>query len=389
DIDTYHDAMGDDDDIDICSVDSKNDDEVDVWSVELKKHFVGNFSMAVSQANENIEDRCQVEAFKDATFVGIYDGHGGQEAADYVLNHLFKHFIEHIIKAKVMSEAAIRYAIAATEQGFTEVVRDAIETQPFMASVGTSCLIGVIWRDTIYVANLGDSQVVLGCNGSPPLSDSGSMQAYSLSLVHDINELNIKKELLDTHFYDFTTGNDWLQLIKNRIQVSRSVGDAYLKYPELARPNIPISKALLTTEPTTQILFLRGRDKFLIFGSGGLWKHISKDEAVEFVHNHPSKGIAKRLVKEAQRRAAEGVDISCEEVKKAAVGEERAQIHDDITVVIIFVDYEKLCKESSAEFCESIVCFSNKASQSEFSQLENLAGHDRIPAAETKSAIKY
>ena len=68
-------------------------DEPLLWSRDLEKHFLGEFSFAVFQANEVIEDHSQVETGRDATFVGVYDGHGGPEASRFISDHLFLHLI--------------------------------------------------------------------------------------------------------------------------------------------------------------------------------------------------------------------------------------------------------------------------------------------------------
>lgn len=60
-----------------------------VWGKDLEKHSCGEFSYAVVQANEVIEDHSQVETGSDAVFVGVYDGHGGAEASRFINDHLF------------------------------------------------------------------------------------------------------------------------------------------------------------------------------------------------------------------------------------------------------------------------------------------------------------
>lgn len=78
---------------------SKDDDEglgggeedALLWSKDLEKHSHGEYSFAVVQANTVIEDRSQVETGKSATFIGVYDGHGGPEASKYISDHLFNH----------------------------------------------------------------------------------------------------------------------------------------------------------------------------------------------------------------------------------------------------------------------------------------------------------
>lgn len=64
-----------------------------LWCKDLEKHFYGEFSMGVVQANVVIEDHSQVETGQDATFVGVYDGHGGPEASRFIRDHLFLHLM--------------------------------------------------------------------------------------------------------------------------------------------------------------------------------------------------------------------------------------------------------------------------------------------------------
>ena len=60
-----------------------------LWHTELKPHASGDFSIAVVQANCNLEDQSQVFTSPSATYIGVYDGHGGPEASRFVNKHLF------------------------------------------------------------------------------------------------------------------------------------------------------------------------------------------------------------------------------------------------------------------------------------------------------------
>lgn len=65
----------------------------------MGQHLNGEFSMAVVQANNLLEDQSQIESgslsLLDSgpygTFVGVYDGHGGPETSRYINDHLFQH----------------------------------------------------------------------------------------------------------------------------------------------------------------------------------------------------------------------------------------------------------------------------------------------------------
>ncbi|KAM7500259.1 hypothetical protein LguiA_024673 [Lonicera macranthoides] len=119
-------------------------DDAFLWCRDLEKHFSGEFSFAVIQANEVIEDYSQVETGHAVTFVGVYDGHGGPDAARFIDDHLFLHLIKHTRENGTMSEDALRSAFSATEDGFISLVRRARGIKPLIATVSSCCLVGVI-----------------------------------------------------------------------------------------------------------------------------------------------------------------------------------------------------------------------------------------------------
>jgi pyruvate dehydrogenase phosphatase len=60
-----------------------------LWYRDLLPHAAGEFSIAVVQANALLEDQSQVETGAYGTFVGVYDGHGGPEAARFINDNMF------------------------------------------------------------------------------------------------------------------------------------------------------------------------------------------------------------------------------------------------------------------------------------------------------------
>ena len=75
------------------SKDEEDEDDALLWSRDIGRHSAGEFSFAVVQANESLEDHSQVETGPSATFVGVYDGHGGPDAAKFIRDHLFLHLM--------------------------------------------------------------------------------------------------------------------------------------------------------------------------------------------------------------------------------------------------------------------------------------------------------
>ena len=59
---------------------------------DIGQYAFGEFSMAVIQGNQVLEDQCRIESGPFGAFVGIYDGHGGPVAARYACDHLHANF---------------------------------------------------------------------------------------------------------------------------------------------------------------------------------------------------------------------------------------------------------------------------------------------------------
>ncbi|KAK9290013.1 hypothetical protein L1049_008176 [Liquidambar formosana] len=330
--------------------DSSLDDAL-LWCRDLDKHSYGEFSFAVVQANEVLEDHSQVETGRDATFVGVYDGHGGPEASRFICDHLFLHLMRIARENGTISEDILRSAFSATEDGFLTLVRRTCGIKPLIAAIGSCCLVGLIWRGTLYVANLGDSRAVIG---SLVRSRSNKIVAEQLTRDHNASAEEVRQELRSLHPDDshIVVMKHGVWRIKGIIQVSRSIGDAYLKRPEFSLdPSFPrfhlpepIRRPVLTAEPSIYTRVLRPNDKFLIFASDGLWEHMTTQEAAEIVYNNPREGIARRLLKRALSEAARKREMRYDDLKRVEKGVRRF-FHDDITVVVIFIDHDLLGKK--------------------------------------------
>lgn len=281
-----------------------------------------------------------------ATFVGVYDGHGGPEASRFLSSHLFPHLHKFASEQGGVSNDAIKKAFHATEEEFLHLVKGSWLKRPKIAAVGSCCLVGAIANNVLYVANLGDSRVVLGHKGP----NGRGVVAERLSNDHNVADEEVRKELAeqhpdDSHIVVYTKG---VWRIKGIIQVSRSIGDVYLKKPEFARnPKfqhyvcpVPLKRAVITAEPSIKVHHLRQQDLFLIFASDGLWEQLTDKAAVDIVFKNPRAGIAKRLVRAALSEAARKREMKYADIQQIERGIRR-HFHDDITVVVVYLDNHK------------------------------------------------
>ncbi|KAI3519143.1 hypothetical protein L1887_08170 [Cichorium endivia] len=322
-----------------------------LWYKDIGKHLNGEYSMAVVQANMLLEDQSQIESgslsFHDSgpygTFVGVYDGHGGPETSRYVNNHLFQNLKRFTSEQNPISVEVIRKAFHATEEGFSSIVAKQWTMNPQLAAVGTCCLIGVICNGTLYIANAGDSRAVLGRT----VKATGEAIAIQLSTEHNASIESVRQELHTLHPDDpqivVLKHNVWR--VKGIIQISRSIGDVYLKKAEFNREPLyakfrvrdPIKRPILSADPSISVHKIQQNDQFLIFASDGLWEHLSNQDAVDIVQHNPRTGIARRLVKTALQEAAKKREMRYTDLKKIDRGVRR-HFHDDITVVVVFLD---------------------------------------------------
>ncbi|KAL8088545.1 putative protein phosphatase 2C 28 [Apium graveolens] len=333
-----------------------------LWYKDFGQHINGDFSMAVVQANNLLEDQSQLESGclsldesgPYGTFVGVYDGHGGPETSRFVNVHLFQHLKKFTSEHQSMSEEVIRKAFHATEEGFTSIVRKQWPVKPQLAAVGSCCLVGVVCNGTLYVANLGDSRAVLG----KLVKATGEVLAIQLSAEHNACFESVRQELHSLHPDDpqvvVLKHNVWR--VKGLIQISRSIGDVYLKKAEFNREPLfakfrlrePIKRPILSSDPAISVHQLQPHDQFIIFASDGLWEHLSNQEAVDIVQKHPHNGSAKRLVKTALQEAAKKREMRYSDLKKIDRGVRR-HFHDDITVIVVFLDSNLVSKASTVK----------------------------------------
>ncbi|XP_057469893.1 probable protein phosphatase 2C 60 [Actinidia eriantha] len=333
-----------------------------LWYKDIGQQLNGEYSMAVVQANTLLEDQSQIESgclgLLDScpygTFVGVYDGHGGPETSRYVNDQLFQNLKRFTSEQHSMSVDVIRKAFQATEEGFLSVVTKQWSIKPQIAAVGSCCLVGVICGGTLYIANLGDSRAVLG----KLVQATGEVLAIQLSTEHNASIESIRHELWSLHPDDsqivVLKHNVWR--VKGLIQISRSIGDVYLKKPEFNREPLyakfrlrePFKRPILSAEPSISVHELQPDDQFLIFASDGLWEQLSNQEAVDIVKSHPHSGSARRLVKVALQEAAKKREMRYSDLKKIDRGVRR-HFHDDITVIVVFLDSNLVSRASNVK----------------------------------------
>ena len=101
---------------------------------------------------------------------------------------------------------------------FVALVQKHGRSKPRMMSVGSCCLVGAIYGNHLYIANLGDSRVVLGTN-----KQNDGMVAVRLSQEHNASYAEVRDELKAQHpdDSDIVTLKHGVWRVKGIIQVSK------------------------------------------------------------------------------------------------------------------------------------------------------------------------
>ncbi|KAF9626131.1 hypothetical protein IFM89_031258 [Coptis chinensis] len=125
----------------------------------------------------------------------------------------------------------INLAFYETEEGFISDVKRELKTTPLFAAIGTCCLVGIIWKGALYFANLGYSQAVIGRSTSKSETKAVATQ---LTVDHNVKDLDFRNKFVAEHGDEaglVAEREDRTWCVKGIIQITRSIGDVYLKRP--------------------------------------------------------------------------------------------------------------------------------------------------------------
>ncbi|CAN6374354.1 unnamed protein product, partial [Urochloa humidicola] len=175
---------------------------------------------------------------------GVYDGHGGAIAAEYVKEHLFSNLIKHP-KFITDTKAAISDTYNQTDSEFMK----ACALQAKMA--GSTAVTAIIVGDRLLVANVGDSRAII-CKGG---------QAIAVSRDHKPDQTDERQRIEEAGGF-VTWAETWC--VGGVVPVSRAFGNKLLKKYVLADPEIKEE-------------VIDSSHEFLILASHGLWDVVSNE----------------------------------------------------------------------------------------------------------------
>ncbi|XP_069001881.1 protein phosphatase 1E [Embiotoca jacksoni] len=190
---------------------------------------------------------------EEQAFFAVFDGHGGVDAAIYAANHLHVN----LVRQESFNQDPIEALCSAFKLTDERFVKKASREH---LRCGTTGVVTFLRGRMLYVAWLGDSQVILVRRG----------QAVELMKPHkpDREDEKLRIEALGGCVIWFGT---WR--VNGSLSVSRAIGDSE-------------HKPYICGDADHDIFPLDGTEDYLILACDGFWDTVNSDEAVRVVSDH-------------------------------------------------------------------------------------------------------
>eukprot|EP00475_Leptophrys_vorax_P001784 TRINITY_DN1099_c0_g1_i1.p1 TRINITY_DN1099_c0_g1~~TRINITY_DN1099_c0_g1_i1.p1 ORF type:complete len:440 (-),score=95.21 TRINITY_DN1099_c0_g1_i1:37-1356(-) len=195
----------------------------------------------------------QLDKSSSVFYFGLFDGHSGTRTAQ-------------VCKDRLHGEIAVRFTVAedfseALKEGFC-TLDDSIIQEVAPDQSGCTAVAVFVTNRHIYIANSGDSRVVLSQAGS----------AINLTTDHKPELADEKKRI------ESSGGHVEFQLLGGLLGVSRAFGGYDLETQS--------KLAGLTARPDVRKHMITDEDEFIIVACDGLWDVISSEDAIRIVRDN-------------------------------------------------------------------------------------------------------
>ncbi|CAA2952907.1 probable phosphatase 2C 27 [Olea europaea subsp. europaea] len=216
------------------------------------------------------------------SFYGVFDGHSGKGAAEFVRDHLPRIIVEDA-DFPLELEKVVTRSFVETDTAFARSC-----LIDYTLSSGTTALTAMIFGQSLLVANVGDCRAVLSrCGLAIEMSKD-----HRPCCVNERARIESLGGFIDEEGY-----------LNGQLGVTRALGNWHIK--GLDGENV----GPLIAEPELKLMTLMKEDEFLIIGSDGIWDVFRSQNAVDFArrrlqeHNNV-KLCCKDIVNEAKKRGA-------------------------------------------------------------------------------------
>jgi integrin-linked kinase-associated serine/threonine phosphatase 2C len=224
---------------------------------------------------------------KDQTraFYAVYDGHGGRNAAEVAKTALHEAIFKDPSFGQGADEAKVMEAVMNGFKKTDEVILKKSKAEQWNDGATAVCALFV--GPKLYVANLGDAELVL------PSRTASGLSVACISQKHKPSSPRERQRV------EQAGGHVIFGRILGSLAVSRSFGDTEFKYPQNRG-----SGDFVSCIPHITTVSLTPNNHFVILACDGLWDKMSYEEAVALCDEFKTAGkspteAAQLLVKKA------------------------------------------------------------------------------------------
>ncbi|KAM7346694.1 protein phosphatase 2C [Cochliomyia hominivorax] len=257
-----------------------------------RKYMEDYFSVAYQQS-ENAKDL-------EYAFIGIYDGHGGAEAAKFAKEHLMMKIINQrlfwsdndhdVLRAIREGYIATHYAMWREQDKWPKTANGLPST------AGTTATVAFIRREKIYIGHVGDSGIVLGYQNE----NENFWRAKQLTTDHKPESVEERTRIMNSGG-KVVVKSGVPRVVWNRprnashrgpirkktlideipfLAVARSLGDLWSYNSER-------NEFVVSPDPDVKVIPINPKTfRCLIFGTDGLWNVVNAQEAVNTVRDN-------------------------------------------------------------------------------------------------------
>ncbi|KAI8081648.1 phosphatase 2C-like domain-containing protein [Halteromyces radiatus] len=236
----------------------------------------------------------------EASFFGVYDGHGGSTVAEYTGDVLHQKVRESPFFDKKDYRSALKDA-------FLTIDKDLKEDQNFAYDPSGCTAVTVLLtpENKVFVANAGDSRSVMSIDG----------HSKALSYDHKpVDRLESQRIVAAGGFVEFGRVNGNLAL-------SRAIGDFEFKQND----HLPAEEQVVTCNPDIMEHQLTNGDEFIVLACDGIWDCMTNQEVVDYIRarvadKQPLEEICEQIMDHCLAPDSEVGGVGCDNMSIVIVG---------------------------------------------------------------------
>ncbi|KAG7400956.1 hypothetical protein PHYBOEH_003867 [Phytophthora boehmeriae] len=313
------------------------------------------YDMESYAANRKNEDRSQylldaivrpgTDIKTPVFFCGCYDGHGGEEAVDFVQKKLYTNIRSHLTESDEPVAHSIIAGFKDTEEEFKHRSQIKFERGSWSScSVGACAVMALVIEKRLYIASCGDCRAIMAYR-----EPDGSLSVEQITFDHSANDEREQRRLRMLHPDDYDIVCEIGErnfYVKGRLQPTRSIGDTYMKVKDVNRAPMPrglrirgnFRSPYISAVPDVFQVDLNARTpEFVVLGSDGLYGELKNEEIVQLVGEFREQGVENvslALREAVLERIAAIYGTTSADLENVLPGNRR-DYHDDITIDVL------------------------------------------------------